>query len=778
MSGSSILKRLCIVKCFLFAFYRRNKKDVVECLLTGSHVDPNFTTGKGSPPLSLTDNTAIIRLLLQHGAKAFDLYKYSSLLPDGSPREAAQSTVSVFIVGDNGAGKSTLTKALTTDNTAIVRWTGLFCKVSGVKERTAGIECQTVHSSRIGHLSIYDLAGHREFHNAHDTVIRSSISSLSLGLFLFVVNLGAFLIDLRGMVSYWLSFIQSHICGKSGTPEAKPYLIAIGSHADTVKFKSELQEKESLVQSFCRDAENLNFVDYVRVDCRYSESPQLNQLRSLILTTHDQLQAAIPQVSFHDHCFHVYLVSECKDKPGLELKDLMTAIKCSDFPGKDFLPRTIHALGEACHHLNKRGVVLYIQTQTIENSWIIIDKDMLLREVNGSVFAPADFTEYKSLTQTGVVPFSKILDQFAILIETKEIEPQLIVDFLVHMDFCREIREEDLLKLVTQANTEYGRDRHFLFPALTQQTPPPDLWQPHPDQYTCCWVLRCLEHHYLSPRFQQVLLLRLAFEHSEAMEHHKVSATSPVLHQQCSLWRNGIKWTTDSSDVMVDISDHRVVLFLSCRNDIHNQNKELELVSTRSQIIVQILKARAEFCGSVLTVEEFIPHPHYPVNNSDVSISVEKIAKAICSSRENVQASPHNLVPVSKLLHFEPYQFCNQQCLVDLYSNQLISCKVTSSFFEILSCNIKSVDDFCTALNVPLPKVAVDSSSSNYLKAIRMFQEWQTGSEGTYQCLRQQIDTYSIFSGRNILVYTQYSRRLLIIHYLFSLVKGYSQDPT
>ena len=622
---------ICIV-------FRSGREDLVECLLADCHVDPNITTGDGSPPLSLTHSTAIIRLLLQHGANAFDLYKYSSILPDGSPREAAQSTVSVFMVGDKGAGKSTLTKALTTEKTGTLgRLAGEWIKVSGVKERTAGIECQTVHSSRIGHLSIYDLAGHREFHNAHDTVIRSSISGLSLGLFLFVINLGALLVDLRGIVSYWFSFIQSQVCGESGRLEAKPYLLAIGSHADTVKSKSELEEKESVVQSFCRNAENLNFVDYVRVDCHYSESPSLNQLRTLILTTHDKLQTAIPEVSLHDHCFHVYLVSNCRDKPGLQLKDLMTAIKRSNFSFKEFLPTTMQALGEACSNLNKRGVMLYIQTQTVENSWIIIDKDMLLREVNGSVFAPADFIEYKSLTQTGVVPFSKVLDEFADLIETKKIDPQLILDFLVHMEFCREIREEDLLKLVTQAHTEYDRDRHFLFPALTQQTPPPDLWQPHPDQYTCCWVLQCLEHHYLSPRFQQVLLLRLAFEHSEAMEHHKVSATSPVLHQQCSLWRNGIKWTTDSSDVLVEISDHRLVLSLSCRADVHNQNKELELVSTRSQVIVQILKAKAEFCGSVQTVEEFIPHPQYQVNNSDVSISVEKIAKAICSSRENVQ---------------------------------------------------------------------------------------------------------------------------------------------
>ena len=159
-----------------------------------------------------------------------------------------------------------------------------------------------------------------------------------MGLFLFVVNLGALLVELKEIIFYWLSFIQSQVCGELGRLEAKPYLLAIGSHADTVKSKSELKEKGSLVQGFCRDTENLNFVDYVSVDCRYSESPSLNQLRTLILTTHNKLQVAIPKVHFHDHCFHVYLVSECRYKPGLQLKDLITAIKHSNFSGRKFLP--------------------------------------------------------------------------------------------------------------------------------------------------------------------------------------------------------------------------------------------------------------------------------------------------------------------------------------------------------------------------------------------------------------------------------------------------------
>ena len=720
---------------------------MVEYLLADCHVDPNITTGNGSPPLSLTHNTAIIRLLLQHGAKAFDLYKYSSLLPDGSPREAAQSTISVFMVGDKGAGKSTLTKALTTEKTAIVRWTGRVSKVSGVKERTAGIECQTVHSSRIGHLSIYDLAGHREFHNAHDTIIRNSTSGLSLGLFLFVVNLGALLVDLKGIISYWLSFIQSQVSGESGVQEAKPYLLAIGSHADTVKSKSELEEKESLVQIFCRNAENLNFVDYVRVDCRYSESPSLNQLRTLILTTHDKLQATIPKVSFLSHCFHVYLVSECRDKPGLQLKDLMTAIR-QGFSSEKVLPRTIQTLGEACSNLNKRGVMLYIQTQTIENSWIIIDKDMLLREVNGSVFAPAGFTEYKSLTQTGIVPLSKIESCFP------QFDSQLILDFLVHMEFCRQVTAEDGLELVTQIHPEYSQEPHFLFPGLTPQDPPPDIWQPNPlisySDYSSCLTLQCLEHHhYLTPRFQQVLLLRLAFTQAFPVESHKVDTTSPALQQACSIWRKGIKWTTRSSvDALVEMTDRTVVVLLRC-----GQGKEMQLVKLRSQVMVEIQSVKKEFCSHAVVVEEFIPNPQYLVNTKSLSVSVDQISHAIACHEDSVMLTKDTPFPISKLLYFEPYQFCNQQALVDLYSQKHVSCEVTSSFIESISCEITCVDDFCTALNVPFPKVAA-GGSSNYVKAVRMFQGWQTGSEGTYQYLRQQMDKYSIFSGRNILVYT------------------------
>ena len=580
-----------------------------------------------------------------------------------------------------------------------------------------------------------------------------------MGMFLLVINLAGLLVHMKGTVSYWLSFIQSQVSSESSAPVVKPYLLAVGSHADSVESKQELEEKESIIRSMCEEAENIDFVDYVRVDCRYSESPSMTKLRSHILATHNKLQKRIPKITFRDHCFHVYLVSVCGSKPGLQLSNLLTTILADPHSSEEkFLPLTIQALHEACSNLSKRGVILYIQTQSIESNWIIIDKDILLREVNGSVFSPADFTEHKSLTQTGVVPLSKIESSFP------QFHPQLIVDFLVHMEFCRQMTVEDGLKLVTQTHPEYSKEPHLLFPGLTPLDPPPDLWLPNPlisySNYTSCWILQCQEYqYYLTSRLQQVLLLRLVFTHAFPVEKDKVDTTSPALQQACTIWRRGIKWTTRSSvDTLVEVGDKTVVVLQRC-----GQGKEMQLVKLRSRLIAEIQSAKREFCNNAVTVEKLVPSPQYPVDTQS-SVSSHQVSHAISCQEDSVLINPHTPLALTKLLFFEPFSFCSQQCLVDLYSKDLVSCKVTSSFIESVSCNITKylssspqevallIDGFCTLLNVPFQKLAVDSSSSDYVKAVRMFREWQTGSEGTYQCLRQQMDKYSIFSGRNILV--------------------------
>ena len=357
---------------------------------------------------------------------------------------------------------------------------------------------------------------------------------------------------------------------------------------------------------------------------------------------HAKLQSVIPRMTCIAHCFHVYLVSKCGSKPGMKLGDITTTVNSDPLSEIWLLPKGMADLHEICSDLNKMGVVLYIQTKSVENSWwIVIDRDVLLCEVNGSVFAPEDFREHKELTRTGIVPFSKICSEFDELIKTKEIDPQLILDFLVHMEFCREMMEDDGLRLVTESHPKYKEERHFLFPALTPPNPPPDIWQPNPlISYSSCWLLQCREHHhYLTSRFRVTLLLRLAFTHAFPVERNQAS---PAFHQKCSIWKNGIKWTTTSSvDALVEVNDTRVLLLLRC-----TEGEELSLVNVRSRVINKVLSVKAEFCSNAETFEKVVLNPTYPEVDTKSSVFITDIARSICTDKNFTTHMPFKIEPL------------------------------------------------------------------------------------------------------------------------------------
>ena len=753
-----------------FVVHSFNHTDVVECLLKECHADPNCTTKAGETPLSFTRNTRIIKLLLQHGATLSDMSKCSQFLPKGSTVETAQSTVSVFMVGDKGAGKSTLTKALTTEKVGVRRLTARLSKVDGVKEKTAGIETHTIHSSRVGSLTIYDLAGHREFHSSHDTVIRSAVSGFISVIFLFVISLIASDEELKKTVFFWLSFIQNQLTSSSS---ATAYLLVIGSHADRISSKSELRRRQELIREACigvKVSEAIRLVDIVALDCQYSESSALTQLRKHVQDIQISLQQNMV-FKFVLHCLHVLLVSVCGNQPGTQIVTVIQHIQERVQEQElEFLPKDMQDLDDRCKELSSRGIVLYLRRVPVEQSWVIIERDVLLKHVNGTIFAPEGFSEHNSLAiHTGVVPYCKIQDHFTTLEATKHIDTELIVLFLCHMEFCQEITDNHMLELLTVKYPHYKEQRHFLFPGLITERvedlqdieTPADLWQPNPriqySDYSSCWVMQCHGHqHYLSPRFHQVLLLRLAFTHALPVDPHMADHTNPTLQQACTLWKNGIKWSTTSCvEALVEISDRQVAILMRCE-----KGEENALVQVRSKVMREVVSAKSEFCGSTETFEVFVPHPTYPVNIHS-TVSLVKVAHSVahCQNAVLTNDSAHTPVKMHALLHFEAYSFFPQECLYDLFNSDKSTHPVSPQFIECAATRLASVDDFCTTvadfctvLRVPIHRIESSSSCSKYQKTGEMFRVWQTLCEGTYQCLRQYLDEYSVFAGRSPLV--------------------------
>ena len=57
-----------------------------------------------------------------------------------------------------------------------------------------------------------------------------------------------------------------------------------------------------------------------------------------------------------------------------------------------------HSLLEICQQLNKRGNILFMTNiESPKDSWIIINKAVLLSQVNGVMFAPKDAKQHRNV---------------------------------------------------------------------------------------------------------------------------------------------------------------------------------------------------------------------------------------------------------------------------------------------------------------------------------------------------------------------------------------------
>lgn len=91
-----------------------------------------------------------------------------------------------------------------------------------------------------------------------------------------------------------------------------------------------------------------------------------------------------------------------------------------------FIPTNIHLLSGVCNELNDRGHILFLKDAVnIDSSWVIMNKEVLLSEVTGTIFAPRSFKQHCQLaTSTGVVSFFKIADQF------RKHNPEMLVGYV------------------------------------------------------------------------------------------------------------------------------------------------------------------------------------------------------------------------------------------------------------------------------------------------------------------------------------------------------------
>ena len=553
--------------------------------------------------------------------------------------------------------------------------------------------------------------------------------------------------------------------------------MVVGSWADQVK--EAIDQKWLNIKKACIfSSSSLHFVGFTSLDCRKLASSGLDKICDLIGSSCTALREAAEQKEIvYPHMLHAFISIKLGFKIACSVKELCTHIT---YEINALLPTEPNLLSPLLNSLNDGGQLLYLpNVEHFEAGWVVIKKQAVLSEINGTIFAPEYFKQHHDIaTSTGVVPKSKIADVFA-----GKYNVDMILNVLTLFEFCQKIKDSFTLSLIASSDpsrdgaaamtTSYeSSESYYFFPALVQVEHPTDVWQSSgPEQYQFGWCLQCSkEGQYLTPRFLHVLLLRLAFSFALAPDSSQQDEASPVLRRRCAIWKNGIQWLDqDGVETIVEVSEqNRLVLLLM----LCPEGEEMACVQLRSSLISKILEAKEEFCPGIVTTELLIDPSNlssYPLpSSSELTLytMADQVVKAVQEHKQFVvDVSGRRKMKLVDALHFEPYHGMHEHLIDQLFDKDLANQEIDDNFLRDLAANIylKLMQHIPIEMVLRMFNISDDSLFYSYfeqfpnekdnpvMRCFRLFLTWKNCDAGgsTYQSLRTTLDKYSIFCSRN-----------------------------
>ena len=552
---------------------------IVQYLLSIGKVDPLAKDHKGKTPVDLA---------IKH-QNCYDLLKLFRSFPQCKRDFPVHTYTKLVLTGYSGAGKTTTSQLIL----LLAKQAGLFSalssgRVTDVECLTAGIIPLHVESKvkEVGNMVIYDFAGQREYYSSHAAVMERIMRN-SAAIFVCIIDLSQCMEKISESIQYWMSFIEN-ACSSA---QESSRIIIVGSHADQFKSLLELKEKSSLVEKIAESrVKQLTYGGFVSMDCRESKSKEARHFRSLLSTSQQAILSSQPSMSLYCHVLYSFLRTKL-GKTSCKLQELSSAFAAeTDFSFDSAV------LSESLISLSDKGLILFVQNQEHpQSSWVVVEKDALLREVNGTLFAPGNFQQYCQVaSNTGIVPIATLEELFP------QHSSEMLVGCLESMEFCHPVDPSALQgtnlepsNKSTSSSPPSGAS-HLFFPSLVKEHRPDDLPSPR-----FGWCLGCSDpHQFFSNRFLHVLLLRLAFTFPLASDYLPPSSSLCGLERQCKVWQNGIIWKSASGvSTIVEIVDRNrwVIVLVS--------EKSREAAETCSSVIRMILDLQQQLCSVVSTCE-------------------------------------------------------------------------------------------------------------------------------------------------------------------------------
>ena len=581
--------------------------EVIEYFLLTGDCDPLAKDNMGRTPLQLAkerqyNSDTVIAIFKKFG--------------DIKISHPIDSYVNVLLVGNPGAGKSTLSHVINDTATGSIVL-GSFRNVGGVVPCTAGIIPYKLQHRTLGNIIVHDFAGHSEYYSSHSAVIENLLQG-SGGVFLIVVNI----LEKEAVkqLHQWVTVVRNE--AQKALNEC--HVIVIVSHVDEIftnpverrRRKEEIQE--IIVRERC---------DSVFLDCRKLGGSGVDSFFKKSSSACESIRSTSGK-NLSLYCHMMYGLLEERKENILTLSDVMSTNKGNnEYNLSDKREDVLDAL----HSLHSTGLISVLKSE--DKVWVVVNKGILLTEVDGILFAPETFKEHVDIaSNTGIVSVSGLTRLFP------KYDPDMLICFLKNMELCQELNPFFLrmTNLIAGDREETGDsasetqrrgERLLFFPCLLSTDRPKKMTS---EVYQFGWCLQCTrEHDFFPPRYFHVLSLHLAFKMAQPQEDDK-------LERRCTFWKNGLYWFNGHGvGSLVEIVDESqcVLVMMSCEKGYSDN-----MVSLRRDVIGEVMSVYKESCPS-LEVKELVIDPKelaYPVNTprERTVYSVKDILSAIDKREE------------------------------------------------------------------------------------------------------------------------------------------------
>ena len=583
---------------------------------------------------------------------------------------------------------------------------------SEVETLTAGIDSYIVKSETIGNFVLYDLAGHSEYYFSQ-SVIMETVIQKTPAIFIDLVDLSKSEEEIAQAIHHWLTFIES----TTSKTQEKSCVLIVGSHTDLLT-EQQVITKTTLVKDLVdRRIKKQRYEGFVGMDCRVVTDKITNEFFPHLLNFHTTISAYSQPVSVYCHELYAFLQTKL-EKTACQLHDLVSFLTAEE---DSLVPSDVPILSELLDDLSGKGVIIYLKNeQCLEKSWVVVKREIILKDVNGELFKPKYFKGFHPIaSSTGIIRMSSLAELFP------QYDPEMLVELMVRLEFCHPVNLSNIKTNLRPIEhiSESMKNLLLFFPSLLDAKRPQTLITgAKQDRFGWCLGCKDYEYEFLTSRFLHILLLRLAYTFPLPSEKYTKTHNFHEIEQNCSVWLNGISWNNEEgiTTVVEVIQQKRWVVVTMYYNK--DTTRPVEYSKHRSDVIRLILKLQKELAPDLETFECLISPSllqRWPLDDlpgSDL-FPIKNVANCVLRNKPFVlscdgghELLTHDAVP------FEPYHTLSVPSVCELMDS--------------------SISD------QPVPADLLNQVNEYYQNPVPQ----------NHTSLREYLDNMSIYAGRNILV--------------------------